>query len=53
MAEPLKYIFVDGVNLDMRMGDSIETIPVLVAIEVTDSGLLLGNGHPGSLPCRR
>jgi putative transposase len=36
--EPIKYIFVDGVHFDMRMGDSIENIPVLAAIGVTESG---------------
>jgi len=36
--EPIKYLFVDGVNFDMRMGDSIENISVLVAIGVTESG---------------
>lgn len=43
-AEPIKYIFVDGVNFDMRMGDSIEKVPVLVAIGVTEAGtrLVLG-----------
>jgi putative transposase len=42
--EQVRYIFVDGVNFDMRMGDSIETVPVLVAIGVTESGarLVLG-----------
>lgn len=42
--EPIKYIFVDGVNFDMRVGDSIEKIAVLVAIGVTDAGtrLVLG-----------
>lgn len=42
--EPIKYIFVDGVNFDMRMGDSVEVVPVLVAIGVTESGarLVLG-----------
>jgi putative transposase len=39
--ESIQYIFVDGVNFDMRMGDSIEKIPVLVAIAVTQSGLRL------------
>jgi putative transposase len=39
--EPIKYIFVDGVNFDMRMGDSIEQIAVLVAIGVTESGVRL------------
>ena len=42
--EPIQYIFVDGVNFEMRMGDSIEKTPVLVAIGVTESGhrLVLG-----------
>jgi putative transposase len=42
--EPVKYIFVDGVNFEMRMGDSIEKVPVLVAIGVTETGhrLVLG-----------
>jgi len=36
--EPVKYLFVDGVNFPMRMGDSIEKVPVLVAIGVTEQG---------------
>jgi putative transposase len=42
--EAIKYIFVDGVNFDMRMGDSVEKVPVLVAIGVTETGhrLVLG-----------
>jgi len=42
--ESIKYIFVDGVNFDMRMGNSIETVPVLIAIGVSESGarLVLG-----------
>ena len=36
--EQIKYLFVDGVNFDMRIGDSIEKTPVLVAIGVTESG---------------
>lgn len=42
--EPVKYLFVDGVNFEMRMGDSIEKVPVLVAIGVTETGhrLVLG-----------
>jgi len=39
--EPIKYIFVDGVNFDMRMGNSIEKVAVLVAIGVTESGVRL------------
>ena len=42
--EPIKYIFIDGVNFDMRMGDTVEKVPVLAAIGVTESGarLVLG-----------
>jgi putative transposase len=42
--ERIKYIFVDGVNFEMRMGNTIEKVPVLVAIGVTESGhrLVLG-----------
>jgi len=42
--EPIKYIFVDGVNFDMRLGDSVEKVSVLVAIGVTELGhrLVLG-----------
>lgn len=42
--EPIKYLFVDGVNFHMRMERSIEIIPVLVAIGVTEMGhkLVLG-----------
>jgi len=42
--EPVKYLFVDGVNFEMRVGNSIEKVPVLVAIGVTETGhrLVLG-----------
>lgn len=42
--ESIKYIFVDGVCFDMRIGKSIETVPVLVAIGVKATGhkLVLG-----------
>lgn len=42
--EAVKYIFVDGVNFDMRLGDSVEKVSVLVAIGVTEAGhrLVLG-----------
>jgi putative transposase len=33
-----KYMFLDGVNFDMRIDGSIEKVPVLVAIGVTQSG---------------
>ncbi len=42
--EQIKYLFLDGVNFDMRVGDSIEKTPVLVAIGITETGqrLVLG-----------
>jgi putative transposase len=42
--EAVKYLVVDGVNFEMRMGNSIEKVPVLVAIGVTETGrrLVLG-----------
>ena len=36
--ESFKYIFVDGVTFPMRIAGSIERVPVLVAIGVTESG---------------
>lgn len=39
--ERVQYIFVDGVNFDMRMGDTVEKVPVLTAIGVTESGVRL------------
>lgn len=36
--EAIKYLFLDGVNFDMRLDGSIEKVPVLVAIGVTKSG---------------
>lgn len=41
---PIKYIFLDGVNFDMRIDGSVEKVPVLVAIGVTVTGhkLVLG-----------
>jgi putative transposase len=40
----VKYIFLDGVNFDMRIDGSVEKVPVLVAIGVTETGnkLVLG-----------
>jgi len=42
--ESIKYMFLDGVCFDMRIGKSIETVPVLVAIGVKKTGhkLVLG-----------
>lgn len=41
---PIKYLFIDGVNFSMRIEGSIETVPVLVVIGVTEAGykLVLG-----------
>ena len=36
--ETIKYIFLDGVNFDMRIDGSIEKVPVLVAIGVAATG---------------
>jgi len=36
--EAVKYLFIDGVHFHMRMGRSIEIVPVLVAIGVTETG---------------
>ena len=42
--DSFKYIFVDGVCFDMRIGKSIESVPVLVAIGIKKTGqkLVLG-----------
>lgn len=42
--EPIKYLFVDGVCFPMRVSGSIERVPVLAAIGITESGqrLVLG-----------
>lgn len=36
-SESIKYLFVDGVNFNMRVNRSVELVPVLVAIGVTES----------------
>lgn len=36
--EPVKYLFIDGVHFHMRVAGSIEIVPVLVAIGVTETG---------------
>jgi putative transposase len=36
--EPVKYLFIDGVHFNMRLERSIERVPVLVAIGVTETG---------------
>jgi len=42
--EQIQYLFVDGVNFDMRVGGSVGKVPVLVVIGVTVQGhkLVLG-----------
>jgi transposase-like protein len=42
--DSIKYMFIDGVYFDMRIGKSIESVPVLVAIGVKKTGqkLVLG-----------
>jgi putative transposase len=55
--EKIKYLFVDGVCFDMRIGDSIESTPVLAVIGVTENGqrLVLGlqAGDKESASCWR
>jgi len=36
--ESIQYLFIDGVHFHMRVGRSIEIVPVLVAIGVTETG---------------
>jgi len=36
--DPIKYMFIDGVCFDMRIGKSIESVPVLAAIGVKKTG---------------
>ena len=42
--EPIKYMFIDGVNFHMRIKREIETVPILAAIGVTEANqrLVLG-----------
>jgi putative transposase len=42
--EKIKYLYVDGVNFTMRTGKSIEPVPVLAAIGVTEEGTKLVAG---------
>jgi len=55
--ELVKYMYVDGVNFDMRIGESVEKVAVLVAIGVTEGGqkLVLGlqSGDKESASCWR
>lgn len=55
--EWVKYMYVDGVNFDMRIGGSVEKVAVLVAIGVTEGGqkLVLGlqSGDKESASCWR
>jgi putative transposase len=37
--EKIKYLYIDGVNFKMRSGGTIENVPVLVAIGVTEEGI--------------
>ncbi len=41
---PIKYLFIDGVNFSMRIERSVEKVPVLAVIGVTEQGykLVLG-----------
>ena len=37
--EPIKYMFLDGVIFDMRIGKRVQKVPVLVSIGVTESNV--------------
>ncbi len=37
--EKIQYLFVDGVNFDMRIGGAVEKVSVLVVIGVNDQGV--------------
>ena len=37
--EKIKYLYIDGVSFKMRSGRSIENVPVLVTIGVTEEGV--------------
>jgi putative transposase len=55
--ESIKYLFVDGVTFPMRVDGSIERVPVLVVIGVTEKGqrlvLALQAGDKESASCWR
>jgi len=55
--EPIKYLFVDGTHFSMRVGGSVEKVPVLVAIGVSVEGqrrvLGLQAGDKESASCWR
>lgn len=36
--EPIKYLYIDGTNFSMRIDGTIEKVPVLVVLGVTDKG---------------
>lgn len=36
--EPIKYLFVDGMCFSIRVSGSIEMVPVLAAIGITEAG---------------
>ena len=36
--EPIKYLYIDGTNFSMRVDGSVEKVPVLIVIGVTEEG---------------
>jgi putative transposase len=36
--EPVKYLYIDGTNFSMRIDGSVEKVPVLVVVGVTEEG---------------
>jgi len=55
--ETYKYLYLDGTNFRMRIGNTVELITVLVVIGVTESGykqvIALQAGDKESAPCWR
>jgi len=39
--EQIQYLFLDGVNFDMRIAGKVEKVPVLVVVGVTEQGIKL------------
>ena len=42
--EAIKFLFIDGVNFKIRVGDSVDNVPVLAVIGVTHNGFKTGLG---------
>ncbi|NBV29041.1 IS256 family transposase [bacterium] len=57
ISETFKYLYLDGTNFRMRIGNTVEVVTVLVVIGVTESGqkqvIALQAGDKESAPCWR